>query len=308
MNVLRPSPENIKAAARIIQRGGTVVMPTETVYGLACNALDEEAVAKVFALKGRPDDNPMIVHIADLDGLDQIARNVPAVVRVLAERFWPGPLTMVLEKAEHVPYRTTGGLDTVAVRIPDHPVALALIRECGLPLAAPSANAFTKLSPTSAKDVAPEIAEGAGMVLDGGQCQVGLESTVLDLAGEQVQILRPGGVSRAEVQAVLGMPLGIVPPPSVRKSPGLYRRHYAPRATVKLTDRMRAGEPGLVFGASGGPSQVSMPSEPAAYAANLYSALKRLDDQGHDEIWVELPPETQEWEAVRDRLRKASSR
>jgi len=308
LNLLQPSPENIKAAARIIQRGGTVVMPTETVYGLACNALDESAVARVYALKGRPDDNPMIVHVADWDGLRSVAKNVPDIVKRLAERFWPGPLTLVLQKGDHVPYRTTGGLDTVAVRVPGHPVALALIRECGLPLAAPSANTFTRLSPTNAHDIAPEIAEGAGMVLDGGQCTVGVESTVLDLASDQIQILRPGGVSRADIQAVLGRPLGIVPPPSVRRSPGLYRRHYAPRATVKLTDHVRPGEPGLVFGEPKGDSQIPMPGDPAAYAANLYGSLKRLDDQGHDEIAVELPPDLPEWEAVRDRLKKAAAR
>ena len=307
MNIVIPTTENIKAASRIIEEGGVVVMPTETVYGLACDALNDAAVQKVFSIKGRPDDNPLIVHLGDVQELDAVAESVPEEALVLAHRFWPGPLTLVLPKKPSVPYRTTGGLDTVAVRVPNHPVALALIRECGRPLAAPSANLFTELSPTSAQDVDPSIQQRVGMVLDGGPCSVGLESTVLDLSTGQPQILRPGDVSRAEIQAVLGMPLGIVPPPSVRKSPGLYRRHYAPRATVKIVEKLRDGQPGLMFGEPTAATQVKMPFEPKAYAANLYSAMKRLDDLGVDEINIEAPPANAHWEAINDRLRKASS-
>jgi L-threonylcarbamoyladenylate synthase len=206
-----------------------------------------------------------------------------------------------------VSYRTTGGLDTVAVRIPDHPVARALIIESGRPLAAPSANLFSELSPTAVRDVNPAILSQVALALDGGPCEVGLESTVLDLSGDEPQILRPGGVSRADIQAVLGMPLGVVPPPSVRKSPGLYRRHYAPKATVKLVDSLRDGQPGLTFHEPSTANQIKMPSDPRAYAANLYSALKRLDDMGVDEIGIESPPTTLPWEAVNDRLKKAST-
>ncbi len=307
LNILRPTTENIKAASRIIQRGGVVVMPTETVYGLACNALDENAVQHVFAIKGRPADNPLIVHISSESDLERVASVIPPICHELAKRFWPGPLTLVLPKRAEVPYRTTAGLDTVAVRVPGHAVARALIQESGCLLAAPSANLFTQLSPTCAEDVDPRIVEQVGMVLDGGPCSVGLESTVLDLSGDEPQILRPGGVSRAEIQAVIGQPLGIVPPPSVRKSPGLYRRHYAPRAVVRLVERLRHGQPGLTFAHSEDPCQIHMPSEPRAYAANLYSALKKLDDMGCDEIGVELPPDGALWEAVLDRLRKAAA-
>ena len=305
MSIVQPTSENIKAAARIIQKGGAVVMPTETVYGLACNAMDPEAVQNVFAIKGRPQDNPLIVHISCFEELSTVAAMIPEWCEELAGRFWPGPLTIVVQKRKDVPYRTTAGLDTVAVRVPNHPVALELIRECGCPLAAPSANLFSQLSPTRAEDVDPQIVSLSGMVLDGGHCDVGLESTVLDLSGEEPQILRPGGVSRADIQAVLGQPLGIFPPPSVRKSPGLYRRHYAPKANVRLVERLRPGQAGLTFSEGENSHQIRMAKDPRAYAANLYSALKRLDDLGCDEIDVEIPPDTLDWEAVHDRLKKA---
>ncbi|MBS1724604.1 MAG: threonylcarbamoyl-AMP synthase [Armatimonadetes bacterium] len=297
----------MRAAARIIQAGGVVVMPTETVYGLACNATDDKAVQRVFEIKGRPAANPLIVHVASVEEVGRVAESVPDILGVLAARFWPGPLTVVLAKRPSIPYRTTGGLDTVAVRVPAHPIALALIRESQCPIAAPSANLFSELSVTKAENIDPRIEAEVGMILDGGPCEVGVESTVLDLTGEEPEILRPGGVSRADIQAVLGKPLGIVPPPTVRKSPGLYRRHYAPRASVRLVDSIRPGEPGLTFQQPTSDSQIRMPLDPRAYAANLYSSLKKLDDMGFDEFGVELPPDTQEWEAVRDRLRKASS-
>jgi L-threonylcarbamoyladenylate synthase len=307
VNVLLPTRDSIAEAARILREGGIVVMPTETVYGLACDALNERAVARVFELKGRPEENPLIVHIAGLDDLPKVAESWPPIVERLAERFWPGPLTMVLPKARGVPLRTTGGLDTVAVRVPDHDIALVLIEESERPLAAPSANLFGRLSPTRAEDVDPGLAKAVPIVLDGGPCRVGLESTVLDLTGDEPRVLRPGGVSRAEIQAVLGRPLGSAPPPSVRKSPGLYQRHYAPKAPVVLVDGLPAGRAGLTFGEPCGPNQVRMPLDPAAYAAQLYVALKRLDDLGVDEICVVLPPSDEHWEAVHDRLKKASA-
>lgn len=307
MSIVKPTKDNVQAAARIIQSGGVVVMPTETVYGLACDALNDAAVQEVFRIKGRPSDNPLIVHLSDLSELESVASTVPRVVRDLAHRFWPGPLTLVLSKREDVPYRTTGGLDTVAVRIPDHPVARALIRESGRPIAAPSANLFSELSPTRAHDVDEAIVSQVKIVLDGGPCEIGLESTVLDLTGDEPQVLRPGAVSRADIQAVIGKPLGIVPPPSVRKSPGLYRRHYAPRATVRLVETLRDGQPGLTFKEPSSSNQFKMPADPRAYAAVLYSVLKKLDELGVDEIGIETPPNTAVWEAVNDRLKKSSS-
>ncbi len=308
MNVVPPTIENVRRAAEAIRAGGVVVMPTETVYGLACDATQDAAVARVFEIKGRPDENPLIVHIGGLDQLERVALRWPPIVEELALRFWPGPLTMVLPKRPEVPYRTTGGLDTVAVRVPDHDVALALIDEADRPIAAPSANPFGNLSPTSAWGLDDAIRTQVELVLDGGDCALGLESTVLDLTGEDPQILRLGSVSRGDIQAVIGRPLGIVPPPAVRKSPGMYRRHYAPKASLRLVERLRPGQAGLTFEGAEGPTQVLMPRDPVAYAANLYSTLKRLDDQGVDEIAVVVPPEGLAWEAIHDRLKKASAR
>lgn len=307
MSVQLPTSESIAEAARVIREGGVVVMPTETVYGLACDALNERAVARVFELKGRPNENPLIVHIAGLDDLPKVAESWPPIVERLAERFWPGPLTMVLPKLPSVPLRTTGGLDTVAVRVPDHDVALVLIEESERPLAAPSANLFGRLSPTRAEDVDQELAARVPMVLDGGPCRIGLESTVLDLTSDEPRVLRPGSVSRADIQAVLGHPLGSAPPPAARKSPGLYQRHYAPRAAVVLVETLPSGRAGLTFADPCGPNQVRMPLDPRAYAAQLYNALQRLDALGVDEIRVVLPPRGEAWEAVHDRLRKASA-
>ncbi len=307
MRIESPSSGAIQEAADAIKRGDLVVVPTETVYGLACNALDSKAVGKVFEAKGRPRENPLIVHIASVDQLGEVAREVPELASKLAERFWPGPLTLVLPKKSTVPDVTTAGLDTVAVRVPSHPVALALIRAAGVPIAAPSANVFMGLSPTSAEDVDPRIAGHAEMVLDGGRCEVGLESTVVDLSGEHPRILRPGGVTRAQVQAVVGRPLGHLPPPSVKRGPGMYDRHYAPNAMVVLTETLRDGQTGLTFHEPSSSAQIKMPDDPAAYGASLYRALRRLDQPGLDVIYVERPPQHPDWEAVHDRLKKASA-
>jgi len=307
VSICKPTVESIRVAAKAIREGGVVVMPTETVYGLACDAMSESAVLSVFAIKGRPAENPLIVHLSSTEELERVVHSVPDIAFQLAERFWPGPFTMVLPKAAEVPDCTTAGLVTVAVRVPNHPVALALIRESGCPIAAPSANMFTRISPTRAEDVDGEIQGRVTMVLDGGPCDVGLESTVLDLSGAEPQILRPGSVTRADIEAVLGKPLGAGALSSVRKSPGLYRRHYAPRAKVVLVERLEVGQPGLTFLEPTGRSQIRMPLDSKAYAVNLYSVLKRLDELGFDEIGIELPPVSSEWEAIHDRLKKASA-
>lgn len=307
MSILSPTPEAIQAAARIIRDGGIVVMPTETVYGLACNALDASAVRKVFEIKGRPSENPLIVHLADFSDLKKVAVDWPKEAEILAENFWPGPLTMVLKKKSGVPDETTAGLDTVAVRVPQHPVARELIRISECPLAAPSANVFMALSATSADHIAPEIDIEVPIILDGGQCAIGLESTVIDLTESVPVILRPGGIPRSEIQRVLGRPLGHFPPPSVRKGPGMYHRHYAPKAVLKMVEKLEPGQPGLGFGSASGPDQVKMPMDAKAYAFQLYSAIRQLDMKGIDTIYVEHPPEKPEWEAVLDRLRKASA-
>ncbi|MCH7904637.1 MAG: threonylcarbamoyl-AMP synthase [Armatimonadetes bacterium] len=307
MRIEKATTESIKEAARVLREGGLVVIPTETVYGLACDALNVEAVRKVYEVKGRPTENPLIVHIADFDSLGDVAESWPDACERLAERFWPGPLTLVLPRKATVPKETTGGLDTIAVRVPQHPVALDFIREVGGPIAAPSANPFMGLSPTSADAIDPQIGEGAEMVLDGGRCDVGLESTVVDLSGDHPRVLRPGGVTRAQVQAVVGGPLGHHPPPNVKASPGMYPRHYAPQAKLILVTAVADGQVGLKLQGEPCSGQIRMPLDPRAYAANLYAALRSLDQDGVREIAVEMPPESPDWEAVLDRLKKAAS-
>lgn len=304
--IFAPTPANIQAAADAILRGELVCMPTETVYGIAADATNEEAVQKIFDVKERPADNPLIVHISDYIQLEDVVREWPPAADMLANRFWPGPLTLVLKKAETIPYEVTGGLETVAVRMPDHPVALELIEACGVPLAAPSANRFMHLSPTRADHVDPSIGAQVAMILDGGPCRVGLESTVVDMSSHPPRILRPGGISRGDVQAALRRPLGQMPPNELRPSPGMYPRHYAPKAKVELVDEVPDDAAGLVFGPAQNPNQVPMPDNPGAYGAALYAALHRLDDRSPGVILIELPPDEPEWEAVVDRLRKAA--
>lgn len=306
MSMRAPTPETLDLAADLIRRGGVVVMPTETVYGLACNALDAEAVRRVFEIKGRPSENPLIVHIAGVDALKTVASDVPEEAYLLAERFWPGPLTLVLPKNPRVPDETTGGLETVAVRVPGHGFARDLIQKAGVPVAAPSANLFMGLSPTTAEAIDPAIQIDVDMIIDGGPCEVGLESTVVDLTGDHPRVLRPGGVTRAQIQAVLGKPLGELPPPGVKRSPGMYARHYAPKAKVVLTDSVDPDASGLVFGEPANGRQFKMPFDAPAYGTLLYAVLRRLDLMGVDEIQVTRPPTSHEWEAVNDRLRKAS--
>lgn len=275
-------------AALALRRGELVVMPTETVYGLAGNALDPSAGAKIFALKGRPANNPLIVHT--LDPLS-VATDLCGGQSLL-EKFWPGPLTLVLPKREHVPDAVTAGLTTVAVRMPDHPVALELLRESGLPLAAPSANKFTQISPTRAEDVSPEIRAGVFAVLDGGPCRVGIESTILSLVGKPT-ILRLGDISKSEIEEVLGREVAIRTQGEIA-APGMHPRHYAPSTPVTLVEEL-AGREGIAL--TGGPAE---------YAAQLYARLQALDLRGLDAIYVEMPPETPEWAAVRDRLIRAA--
>ncbi len=304
--IAQPTAANIAAAAEAIQNGELVCMPTETVYGIAADATNPEAVEKVFTAKDRPADNPLIIHISDFVQLEDVVREWPNAAEILANRFWPGPLTLVLKKSPMIPDAATGGLDTVAVRMPDHPVALELIEACGVPLAAPSANRFMHLSPTRADHVDPQIAARVAMILDGGPCKVGLESTVVDVSTHPPRILRPGGVSRGDIQAALGRPLGQMPPNGLRKSPGLYTRHYAPKAELILVDEVPNGEPGLVFGNAKSEGQIRMPDNPGAFAAALYAALYRIDETGVEKIYIQTPPDDPAWEAVHDRLRRAA--
>lgn len=295
----------IEAAAKAIRRGGLVVMPTETVYGLAADATDPEAIARVFALKGRPSDNPLIVHIGSTATLDGIVTDVPDDAWTLVNRFWPGPLTLVLPRGPRIPDMVSAGLPSVAVRMPNHPVALALLAESERPLAAPSANRFMALSPTRAEDVAPEIRAGVHAVLDGGPCGIGIESTVLDLTGRIPRLLRPGGVGKGQLEALLGREIEARPvlqDEGARAAPGGYRRHYSPRTPVRLVPSVAPDEAGLALSGSPTGVRLVLPSDPAGYAAVLYAALARLDAMSVAEIAIEIPPDDPTWTAVRDRL------
>ena len=316
-----PDPAAIAEAAAVLRAGGLVAFPTETVYGLGANALDETAVRRIFAAKGRPDFNPLIVHVADADKARELVTSWPEQASMLAERFWPGPLTLVLPKRALVPDAVTAGLGAVGIRVPAHPVALALIRAARLPVAAPSANRFTELSPTSADHVLKTLSDKVDLVLDGGPTAVGIESTVLDLSGDTPRLLRPGMVSQAELESAIG-PVGgapLVAPGAPRLSPGMTERHYAPRARVVLTDEEAwpahlAEYHGQLSGALilGDPTwavahPMRMPIDPVAYAARLYAALHALDDLGCQVVLVEMPPADADWLGVRDRLVRASS-
>jgi len=323
-----PEPEIIARAAAILRGGGLVAFPTETVYGLGANALDAAAVERIFEAKGRPADNPLIVHVASSESASAIAAGWPETAARLAARFWPGPLTLVLPKREIVPDVVTAGGPTVAVRVPAHPVALALLRAADVPIAAPSANRSARISPTTAAHVLRGLDGRIEMVLDGGPTPGGLESTVLDLTTGPPCLLRPGPVAPANIEAVIGP---IARPGQRRpsasepaRSPGMMARHYAPRAPLECVEisaweRVQTlaregvrvgwltfGQPRETF--PPGLVAVIMPPEPTAYAARLYAALHALDDAGVERIVATLPPDTEPWMAVRDRLRRASEK
>jgi L-threonylcarbamoyladenylate synthase len=317
-----PDPEVIAAAAARIRAGELVAFPTETVYGLGAHALNPEAVARIFAAKGRPATNPVIVHVPDAAAARALSSAWPAVADSLAERFWPGPLTLIVPAQDTVPSEVRAGLASVGVRVPAHPVALALLRAAGVPIAAPSANRSNQLSPTTAAHVRDGLGEAAGVILDGGPTDVGIESTVLDLTGPTPKVLRPGGITREQLEAVLG-PVGLeakaIAEASPRPAPGMMARHYAPRARLELLPPVRlesaalahlaAGRrPGLlVIGAPApaGARAIRLPGDPAGYARGLYAALHDLD-AGADVILVEAPPALPAWEGVRDRLARGS--
>lgn len=324
---LAPDPDAIREAAEAIRRGELVAFPTETVYGLGSDALDPAAVARIFAAKGRPADNPLIVHIARADDLPALVLRVPPEAHLLAATFWPGPLTLVLPRRAHVPDITTGGLDTVAVRVPEHPVALALIEACGRPLAGPSANRSGRPSPTRAEDVIADLGERVAVVLDAGPCSVGLESTVLDLSSNQPVLLRPGGVSREAIEAVVGPVRLAAGGKEGARSPGTRYRHYAPRARLLLappgeaerearrlaaSEKVAGGRVGVIAraalsGASGDLEARILPGPVEAYARGLFAALRDLDAAGCTVIVAESVPDEGIGLAVMDRLRRAAS-
>ncbi len=299
--IVQPTEEQLDRAAQLIRSGALVAFPTETVYGLGANALDEEAVARVYAAKSRPWASPLIVHVSDAAMARSITVEWPPVAATLAERFWPGPLTMVLKKAPVIPALVTAGLDTVGIRIPAHPIALELIRRAGVPVAAPSANRFSQLSPTTAEHVQQALGEEVELILDGGPAQVGIESTVVSLWRHPPVILRPGMISQTDLEAVTGMRWEReVDLPKIVESPGMHPRHYAPRTPFYLLEPGAEKPPGRG-------RVIEMPSDPQAFAARLYSELHRADEEGWEWIAVTKPPDTPEWAGIIDRLRRASA-
>jgi L-threonylcarbamoyladenylate synthase len=279
--------DDIRRAAEILRRGGLVAFPTETVYGLGADARNPGAVRRIYAAKGRPANSPLIVHAANLEEARALVSEWPARADELARRHWPGPLTLVLPKSRAVPDEVTAGLPTVGIRVPDHPVALALLRAAQLPIAAPSANRFMGLSPTEAAHVDPALAD---LVLDGGPSPVGIESTVVSLAGGVERLLRPGHIR------IAGIAAASVPDTEAHPAPGMHDRHYSPRTPFYLGSGPRHGH-GYRW---------TLPGSPLVCAAKLYATLHTLDRQGYDWIAVELPPDEPEWAAIRDRLRRAA--
>lgn len=287
----------IARAAGILRAGGLVAFPTETVYGLGANALDEAAVNRIFEAKGRPYSSPLIVHVATIEMARALALEWSEKAELLAEHFWPGPLTIVVPKRPDLPDRVTAGLPSVGLRMPAHPVAKALLEAAQIPIAAPSANRFTELSPTTAEHVRESLGERVDMILDGGPCTVGIESTVISLAGPAPRILRPGMVSQTEIERIIGP----VETGAGAESPGQHPRHYSPRTPIILGASPDAGRgTRLDF--------ECMPNNPVAYAERLYRVLHDLDREGFDWIAVELPPDTPEWAGVRDRLTRAAQK
>lgn len=317
------SPEAIKAAARVLEAGGLAAFPTETVYGLGADAENPQAVAAIYAAKGRPSNHPVIVHLAPEADLSYWAAEIPEHAEKLIAAFWPGPLTLILKRAAHIPDAVSGGQDSIGLRCPSHPVAQALLREFkggkgGL--AAPSANKFGHVSPTTAQHVKDEFGDELSCILDGGQSEVGIESTIVDLSRGAVALLRPGGISAERLAAVLGVKPS-APDAAAPRVSGALDSHYAPATPVVLVEQARlavavaqlnaAGRRVVTMqreweGLAGALATRTMPAAPEGYAHDLYAALRAMDHAGGDVIVVEAPPITEEWAGVNDRLRRAA--
>jgi len=311
----------IQRAVEALRAGALIALPTETVYGLGADASNPEAVRQVFAVKGRPSGHPLIVHLASAEAMDTWAREVPPAARALAAQFWPGPLTLVLHKAPHVPSEVTGGQDTVALRVPAHPVARAVLEAFGGGIAAPSANRYGRISPTTADAVREDLGDAVAVVLDGGPCEVGLESTIVSCLDDTVSVLRPGRVTHEDIERCVGP---LEPRPGhVPRVPGSTRSHYAPLTPLTLvgsedlTETVRQFEDeGLTVGVlalRARPSAlrprmwVVARQAPDAYGQDLYAQLRALDKVGADRLVVERPAEGPLWTAVHDRLRRAAA-
>jgi L-threonylcarbamoyladenylate synthase len=321
LKVTGPDDPAIHEAAEILAAGGLVAFPTETVYGLGADGLNPESVARIYAAKGRPATNPMILHVADVASALPLVAQWPATAQTLAERYWPGPLTLVLPASEVVPAIVRASGPTVALRCPAHPVAQALIRAVGRPLAAPSANRSQHLSPTLAEHVASSLGGAVDLILDGGPTKAGLESTILDLSGARPRILRPGPITPTELAAVVG-PVdvweGAVEAGARQEAPGMAERHYAPRARLELvapgTGASSAPGPvayvgiGVLPALPAGVRGVLLPLDAKVVASRLYALLHELDEAGFARVVMERPPGDEAWLAVRDRLQRASAK
>ena len=311
--------ERLAEAIAALRRGEVIGLPTETVYGLAADARNIEAVRKIFRLKGRPAEHPLIVHVADAAQLAHWASDVPQTATKLARAFWPGPLTLILKKRAEVPDIVTGGQDTVGLRCPAHPLALAVLQQFAGGLAAPSANRFGRISPTTAQHVRDEFGAGVPIVLDGGDCAVGIESTIVDVSTDVPRILRPGHIRKLQLEAVIGPVAEGMQGESPRVS-GSLLSHYAPHTRTELLPRnllierarncMDNGESVLALTlaeAVEGVAGLVLPDAPDAYGHGLYAALRELDARRADRLLVQSPPLRMEWVAVLDRLSRAAA-
>ena len=286
-----------------------VALPTETVYGLAADVMNAAAVRRIYAIKGRPLDHPLIVHLPGAEMLERYAADVPESARRLAAAFWPGPLTIVLRKAEDVPYNVTGGQSTVALRTIDHPLTRAILARFGSAVAAPSANRFGRVSPTTAEHVHADLGDDVDLIVDGGPARIGVESTIVDLTGEVPTILRHGAIGATELADALGTAVAAQPGHGgTVRAPGMLAAHYAPRAALLAVEAEALASTAAEIRASGGHvAELTLPEDPGAAARSLYASLRALDAQGFDTIVVTLPADIEANAAVRDRLQRAAT-
>ena len=324
--IVSATPENIALAARRLREGGLVAFPTETVYGLGADARNVEAVQRIFAIKGRPAQHPVIVHIEGISVLPRWARDIPSAAHALGAAFWPGPLTLILRRAAGVSDIVTGGQDSVGVRVPGHPIARALLAKFaergGDGIAAPSANRFGRISATRAEHVVEEFADEIALILDDGATRHGIESTIVDLTGDEPAILRPGAITAEQIERSLGTKLRAASTASPRAS-GTLDSHYSPSTITRVmfqsellsalgrvntTLKIAVLAHSIAKPASFDGPWIDAPADSAAYAHDLYANLRALDASDADEIWVEAPPDGSEWIAIDDRLRRAAHR
>jgi L-threonylcarbamoyladenylate synthase len=318
--------EQIEQAIAILKIGGLVAFPTETVYGLGADATNAAAVRKIYEAKGRSAGNPCIVHVADAKSARRYVSDWPAIADKLASAFWPGPLTFVLPKSKSIVDDATAGRATVALRSPDHPLAMELLRNFDGAIAAPSANRSMRISPTTAEHVRRDLGDRIDLILDGGPCRVGIESTVLDLTGKRPAILRPGSIRRSQIESILGPVEQIeshLSPAQTAASPGQQAVHYAPRTAAyrfepsdlpRVTEFCRHNKSVILIPTNSHAlatlrpiaAILQMPENPLEYAQKLYAALHEADQQGLAAIWIELPPDQPDWHALRDRIRRAT--